>query len=68
MDRILQYNQLSELPKDIQTEVRHFIEFLLSKMPKNPSHHNKSKFGSAKGKIRMSSDFDESLDDFKDYM
>jgi len=25
-------------------------------------------FGSAKGKIKMSADFDEPLDDFKDYM
>jgi hypothetical protein len=26
------------------------------------------KFGSAKGKYKMSDDFDEPLDDFKDYM
>jgi hypothetical protein len=68
MEGFLQYNHLSELPKDIQMEVRDFIEFLLSKKFKSSSNNNKPKFGSAKGKIKISPDFDESLDDFKDYM
>jgi hypothetical protein len=44
-----------------------FIEFLLSKTKQNK---NKiiPKFGSAKGKIIMRKDFDEPLDDFKEYM
>jgi antitoxin (DNA-binding transcriptional repressor) of toxin-antitoxin stability system len=31
-------------------------------------HKRKRRFGSAKGLIRMSDDFDEPLEDFRDYM
>jgi Protein of unknown function (DUF2281) len=43
------------------------MDFLIDKSAKS----NKKiipKFGSAKGKIRLSADFDSPLEDFKDYM
>ena len=58
--------KLESLPPELKKEVDHFVDFLLSK-----SRVNKRKapqFGSAKGKIEISGDFDEPLDDFKDYM
>jgi len=48
-------------------EVIDFIEFLLSKNKKE-FKKNVPKFGSAKGKFKMSPDFDAPLDDFKEYM
>jgi hypothetical protein len=55
------------LPNDIKSEVMDFIEFLLTK--KNKEIKKKvPKFGSAKGKIYISPDFDEPLDDFKEYL
>ena len=63
MDYRLQYN-LSGLPEDIQKQVKDFIEFLLSKR-NLPREDKKRVFGRAKGKIRLSADFDEPLDDFK---
>lgn len=35
-------------------------------VPMKPTH--KPKFGSAKGKIKIAPDFDEPLEDFKEYM
>lgn len=60
------YNKLEKLPVNLKEEVADFIDFLLEKS----SQKKKAvpKFGSAKGKIRMSDDFDEPLEDFKEYM
>ena len=61
------YTKLETLPKNLKQEVSDFIDFLLEK-----SSTKKKKvipqFGSAKGKIKMSPDFDAPLDDFKEYM
>ena len=60
------------LPLELRKEVADFIEFLVQKYqqkqaivtpPKRPSN-----FGSAKGLITMSEDFNEPLDEFQDYM
>ncbi len=61
------YTKLETLPTDLKKEVSDFIDFLLQK---SSSKKNKivPKFGSAKGKIKMSADFDEPLEDFKEYM
>lgn len=57
------------LPESFQDEVVHFIEFLLSKSRKqNTPKPRPSLFGHAKGKIYMAPDFDDPLEDFKDYM
>jgi len=61
--------KVSELPDNLKEEVDNYIDFLLQKyaeadLPKKPL-----KFGMMKGTfIMMSDDFDEPLDDFKEYM
>ncbi len=57
-------NLIHSLGKDaIEKAFQQLLEELNLKLePKTP------KFGSAKGKYKMSDDFDEPLDDFKDYM
>jgi hypothetical protein len=67
MTQIQLTNKIKALPPNLKNEVYDFIEFLLSKTKQNK---NKiiPKFGSAKGKIIMRKDFDEPLDDFKEYM
>jgi len=62
------HNKLEELPLNMRNEAFLFIDFLIEKS-KNNNHKLPRKFGSAKGKIHMSEDFDEPLTDyFKDYM
>ena len=61
------YNKLNHLKPSFKMEVNHFIEFLLQKQ-KNQEKNKKPQFGCAKGKFRMSADFDEPLEDFKEYM
>lgn len=68
------------LPESLQQEVLDFVEFLTDKYKKEKPSQNKgirtiskekkrkSNFGSAKGIIVMGDDFDQPLDDFKDYM
>ncbi|OFX19161.1 MAG: hypothetical protein A2033_02045 [Bacteroidetes bacterium GWA2_31_9] len=59
--------KLSYLPDSLKSEVNDFIEFLLSKR-KIKIKKKQPKYGCAKGQIYISPDFDEPLDDFKDYM
>lgn len=67
MEQIQLYTKLIRLPADLKSEVNDFIDFLLNK--RKAQLKNKSpKFGCAKGQIYTSPDFDEPLDDFKDYM
>jgi Protein of unknown function (DUF2281) len=67
MDNTLLYSKLASLPENIKAEVADFIDFLLSK--KEPSKKNQNpKFGSAKGMFIVHPGFDESPDDFKEYM
>ncbi|HEX6430228.1 MAG TPA: DUF2281 domain-containing protein [Niastella sp.] len=67
MNSLSIYTKLETLPKDLKQEVSDFIDFL---MQKSGAKKKKiiPKFGSAKGKIKMSPDFDAPLDDFKEYM
>jgi hypothetical protein len=74
MNTTLLYTKINSLPKQLQQEVLDFIDFLLMKRkitkPSQGSVKEKEspKFGCAKGHYKMSSDFDEPLDDFKEYM
>ena len=62
------HNKLEVLPVNMRREASLFIDFLIKKS-KNNNRKVQRKFGSAKGKIHMSEDFDEPLTDiFKDYM
>ena len=58
------YGKIESLPAEMQKEVSLFADFLLSKT----SQTTIPTFGSLKGKIHLSSDFDEPLSDFKEYM
>ena len=61
------YSELSSLPDDLKKEVRDFIQFLKTKSRiQQPTKQRK--FGAAKGFFKMRADFDEPLEDFKDYM
>ena len=61
------YAKISSLPDDMKSEVNDFIDFLMSKRTKEVKK-NKPKYGCAKGQIEISDDFDEPLEDFKEYM
>ena len=61
------YTQISSLPADLKKEVSDFVEFLKQKA-KPKTRLRKRQLGAAKGLIVMSPDFDEPLDDFKEYM
>ena len=69
MDSLLLYNKLNNLPDPMKAEVADFIEFLENKAKKQAKAATiKPKFGSAKGMFVMHEDFDEPLEDFKEYM
>jgi hypothetical protein len=61
------YAQISSLPSDLKKEVSDFVGYLKSKRKANIKIKERE-FGYAKGKIRMSADFDAPLEDFKEYM
>ena len=67
MEHVQLYNKINGLPTDLKSEVNDFVDFLLGKRKKEIKK-KKPKFGCAKGQIYMSPDFDEPLEDFKDYM
>lgn len=52
---------------DLKKDLMLYIDFLLSKK-KQVYKKRVPVFGSAKGTFKMSPDFDEPLDDFKEYM
>ena len=69
--------KIHALPESLQTEVEHYVEFLLSKYSQElptvaePSFDGEKKrdgFGILAGKIWMSDDFDEPLEDMQEYM
>ncbi len=60
-------SKLDTLPDNLKQEVTDFIDFLAEKS-RTPKKKITRKAGSAKGMFVMSPDFDEPLDDFKEYM
>jgi len=67
------YTKLETLPPALKEEAKNFIEYLVEKTKKDKESEPKEKltereFGSLKGKIHLSDDFDAPLDEFKDYM
>ncbi len=66
--------KLEKLPEPLQTEVLHYIEFLLEKHTTQPTQEETPKkrrlAGSMKGTfvLPLPDDFDEPLEDFKEYM
>jgi len=67
MTTISLYTKLSSLPENLKREVIDFLEVLVEKNKKGRKKKT-PKFGSCKGFFKMSPDFDEPLDDFKEYM
>lgn len=67
MDNTLLYKKLSHLPDNLKSEVSDFIDFLLSKNKNKKPIKHKPRFGSAKGMFEMKKNFDEPIEDFKDY-
>ena len=67
MEQIQLYAKISYLPSDLKSEVNDFVDFLLSKRKKEIKK-KQPKFGCAHGRIYISPDFDDPLDDFKEYM
>ncbi len=67
-DQVL-ISQMNQLPENIRKVAFDFIGYLISKYtPIKENEKKRPKFGSAKGKYKMSADFDAPLEDFKDYM
>ena len=60
-------NKIASLPEDLKKQVADFVEFLETKSHTKAEKKRRT-FGYAKGFFKMSEDFDEPLDDFKDYM
>ena len=58
--------EINSLPKALREEVADFIEFL-KKKTKTRSKLKMREFGYAKGKIKLSTDFDEPLKEFDNY-
>jgi hypothetical protein len=61
------YAKFDALPESLKKEVSDFIDFLTTKKSDKKAQVA-PKFGSAKGKIKMATDFDASPEDFNDYM
>ncbi len=65
MNDIQLYTKISSLPEELKQQVWDFVTSLKNE-PRTPL--NERKFGMAKGFFTMADDFDEPLEDFKDYM
>ncbi|MEG3438403.1 DUF2281 domain-containing protein [Pannus brasiliensis CCIBt3594] len=68
-DRLL--TNLDKLPEDLQREVLHYSEYLVSRYGQENQESTVTKrggLGALKGKIWMSDDFDEPLEEMKEYM
>lgn len=60
-------SKLNSLPVPVQKEAIDYIEFLIQKYSKsNKKTHPKA--GCMKGTFKIKDDFNEPLEDFKDYM
>ncbi|MDR3351059.1 MAG: DUF2281 domain-containing protein [Prevotellaceae bacterium] len=67
MEASVLYQKIHQLPFYMQQELLDYAEFLLSKSRKRSVR--KPRFGCMKGTfVYMSDDFNEPLDDFKEYM
>lgn len=60
--------KIEKLPPDKQAEVEDLVDFLASKQPSTGETPKKRRLGSGKEMFIMRDDFDEPLEDFKEYM
>ena len=71
MTSLTLYTKLETLPTELKDEAKKFIESLLKKNQEYSETGRKKiipKFGGLKGKIHLSADFDEPLEDFKEFL
>ncbi len=70
MSTAIIYAQIESLPEGRKKMVLEFAAFLIAKTKAENNEKPKpaSGFGCMKGMIKMADDFDEPLEDFKDYM
>lgn len=62
------YEKFNKLPDNLKAEAINYLEYLEHKAQKNSTQGKEAIPGLAKGMIKMRDDFDEPLDDFKEYM
>jgi hypothetical protein len=60
------YTKLQTLSVSYQAEIENFIDFLITKQTQANQPGKRPVFGSGKGLIEMSPDFDKPLEDFDD--
>ncbi len=67
--------KLEQLPENLQVEVLHYSDYLLKCYlqknqieEKQPKSKKRGAYGILKGKIWMSEDFDQPLEELKEYM
>ncbi len=69
MNNELILSRLNNLPEELREEVADFIEYLVFRHKKKQNQRQKYPvFGSCKGLFIISDDFDEPIEDFKEYM
>lgn len=72
MKDTLLYQKIESLPENMKSQVNDFVDFLMARMKKSTGSKRKKpeqrQFGSMKGLISMSPDFEAPLNDFKEYM
>jgi len=68
MSTIDLYATIDSLPKHLRQEVANFITSLRKRHKPEVKKQAQRPFGLLKGKIRMSEDFDDPLEDFREYM
>lgn len=60
--------KIHSLPENLKVEIVDFIEFLTQKYHVEKSRKVVPEYGSLRGTFIMADDFDEPLEEFKDYM
>jgi len=70
MTEQLLLSEIHQLPESLQLKVLDYINQLKKEQPVENKYIKDGKrvFGALKGKFKMSPDFDEPLEDFKEYM
>jgi len=70
MENLAINTKFNALPENLKKHVIDYIEFLFEKKqkPGKAEKPKSPKFGSCKGMFEMAPDFDEPLEDFKEYM
>jgi hypothetical protein len=68
MDALTFYNKFESLPSNLKKEAMEYLEKLFSNNKPEVKTNHIPKRGTLKGKIVIHDDFDEPLEDFKEYM